>query len=264
MSHLARLAATLAILLAPVAAADTTAFGPGEQVLYRASYLGIPAGTVQVTVGEDFPDQPGVWPILALARSDIGLFFFPLHDKLVIHWDAEHTRTLGIEMWSDENHKHEHLKISFDSAEPKASVFSQREGQAPFQQDVTVEPGAADVASTLYLLRTKALEPGTEFRMPVVLPRKQFSAHVVVERREQLHTPLGEKAVVRVRLTTEFGGKLAQTRDFVLYFTDDEAHLPVRMEAELSLGTVVAEAVEYHSGLRRPGRPKAAARTGVH
>ena len=242
MSHLARLAATLAIFLAPVAAADTSAFGPGEQVLYRASYLGIPAGTVQVTVGEEFPNQPGVWPILALTRSDIGLFFFPVHDKLVIHWDAEHDRSLGIEMWSDENHRREHLKMSFDP----------------------VEPGAADVASTLYLLRARPLEPGTQFQIPVVTPHKQFSAHVVVERRERLQTPLGEKAVVRVLFTTEFGGKLAQKRDFVLYFTDDEAHLPVRLEAEMALGTVVAEAVEYHSGLRMPGRPRAAARAGDH
>ncbi len=264
MSHLARLAATLAIFLAPVAAADTTAFGPGEQVLYRASYLGIPAGTVQLTVGEEFPNQPGVWPVLALARSDIGLFFYPVHDKLVIHWDAEHNRSLGIEMWADENHRREHLKMSFDPAEPKVSVFSQREGQPPFQQDSAVEPGAADVASTLYLLRARALEPGTEFHIPVVTPHRQFSAHVVVERRERLQTPLGEKAVVRVLFTTEFGGKLAQKRDFILYFTDDEAHLPVRLEAEMALGTVVAEAVEYHSGLRLPGRPRAAARAGDH
>ena len=264
MSHLARLAATLAVLLAPVAAADTTAFGPGEQVVYRASYLGISAGTVEMTVGAEFPEQPGVWPILGLGRSDIALFFYPLHDKLVIHWDAEHSRSLGMEMWADENHKREHLKISFDPAEPKATVYSQREGQALYQQEFAVEPGSVDVASAIYLLRTMPLEPGTEFQVPVMMRRNQFSMHVAVERRERISTPLGEKAAVRVRLATAFGGKLAQQRDFILYFTDDETHLPLRMEAEMGIGSIVAEAVEYHSGLRLPARPKAAARTGVH
>jgi len=85
----------------------------------------------------------------------------------------------------------------------------------------------------------------------------------VVERREQLKTPLGERSTVRVRLTTDFSGKLKAKSDLVIYFTDDAAHVPVRIEAELGLGTVVAEAVEFHSGVRTPLRPAAAARTQV-
>ncbi len=263
MSHLARVAATLAILLATVSAAGTTAFGPGEQVLYRASYLGISAGTVQMTVGAEFPDEAGVWPIVALGVSDIALFFFPIHDKAVIRWDAEHSRTLGLELWADENHKHHHLKISFDRSEPKATVRSQWDGQPAAPKDVAVEPGATDVMSALYVLRTRALEPGMQFTVPVVTPNKQFPMQVVVERRERLSTPLGERTTVRVRLGTAFSGKLSQKRDFIIYFTDDDTHLPVRLEAEMALGTVIVEAVEYHSGLRVPERVKAAARTGV-
>jgi len=85
----------------------------------------------------------------------------------------------------------------------------------------------------------------------------------VVERREKLKTPLGEQWTVRVRLTTEFAGKLQAKSDLIIYFTDNEAHVPVRIEADLALGTVVVEAVEYHTGLRMPVRPKAATRTEV-
>ncbi|MGO9829998.1 MAG: DUF3108 domain-containing protein [Myxococcaceae bacterium] len=264
MSHLARLLAAVAILLAQTAQADTTAFGPGEQVLYRASYLGIPAGTVQVTVGEQFAEEPGVWPILALARSDVALFFYPIHDKIIIRWDAEHARTLGVEMWSEENHKRHHLKLSFDRSEPKASLLSQWEGKPTVQKDFAVEPGAVDVGGAIYALRSRALEPGMQFSLPVVTPSKQFVMHVVVESREQLQTPLGPRSTVRVRLGTEFSGNLTQKRDFIIYFTDDETHLPVRLEADLALGSIIGEAVEYHSGLRVPGLPKAAVRTGVH
>jgi Protein of unknown function (DUF3108) len=264
MPHLTRLLAALALLLAPMAVADTQAFTPGEQVVYRASYLGIPAGNIQVTVGAEFPDAPGVWPIVLVARSDVGLFFFPIRDKMVLRWDSEAIRTLGMEMWADENHKRRHLKIVFDHAEGKATVFRQNEGQEPLQTTVTLEPGGADVASALYLLRTRPLEPGTELSMPVVTPSKQFPMRAVVEKREVLKTALGDKATVRVRLTTNFSGKLQAKSDLIIYFTDDEAHIPVRIEADLALGTVVVEAVEYHSGLKVPARPKAAARTEVH
>lgn len=264
MSHLVRLFAALAIALAPLAAAETTAFGPGEQVVYRASYLGIPAGNIQVTVGAEFPDAPGVWPILLLGRSDVGLFFFPIRDKLVVRWDSVRSQTLGMELWSDENHKRRHLRLLFDHAEGKASLFRQQEGQEPVRSELAVPPDAADVASALYLLRTRALQPSTELSVPIVTPSKQFALRAVVERREQLRTGLGEQSTVRVRLTTSFSGRLQQKSDFIVYFTDDEAHVPVRLEADLALGTVVAEAVEYHSGLRAPARPTAAASTEVH
>jgi hypothetical protein len=263
MSHLTRLLAVLAVFAAPLATAETTAFGPGEQVVYRATYLGIPAGNIQVTVGAEFPDTPGVWPVVLYARSDIGLFFFPIRDKMVVRWDAVHSQTRGMEMWADENHKRRHLKITFDHAEGKATVFRQQEGQEPVQRELAVKPGGADVASALYLLRTRALEPGTEFTLPVVTPSKQFPLRVVVERRELLRTGLGQQWTVRVRLTTDFNGKLQAKSDLIIYFTDNEAHVPVRIEADLALGTVVAEAVEYHSGLRVPVRPTAAARTEV-
>jgi hypothetical protein len=250
--------------LAPFAAAETTAFGPGEQVVYRASYLGLPAGSIQVTVGAEFPDTPGVWPILLLGRSSVGLFFFPIHDKMVVRWDAVHSQTRGMEMWADENHKRKHLRIVFDQPEGTATVFRQFEGQEPVQTLVSIKPGAADVASALYLLRTYPLEPGTELTLPIVTPSKQFPLRAVVERRELLRTGLGEQWTVRVRLTTDFSGKLQAKSDLIAYFTDEAAHVPVRIEADLALGTVVAEAVEYHAGLRVPVRPAAAARTEVH
>jgi hypothetical protein len=263
MSHLTRLLAVLTMAVAPLAAAETTAFGPGEQVVYRTSYLGLPAGDIQMTVGVEFPDSPGVWPIVLVAHSDLALFFFPIRDRLVLRWDAVHSQTLGMEMWADENHKHRHLKIVFNHAEGKASVSRQLEGQAADQTELEVKPDAADVASALYLLRTRALEPGTEFTLPIVTPSKQFPLRAVVERRERLKTGLGEQGTVRVRLTTDFSGKLKAKSDLIIYFTDNEAHIPVRIEADLALGTVVAEAVEYHSGLRRPVHPTAAARTEV-
>jgi hypothetical protein len=264
MSHLARLLVTLVAVFATEVSGHTTAFGPGEQVTFRASFLGIPAGTIQITVGADFPDRPGVWPIVALARSDVGLFFFPIKDKVVIQWDADQARTLGMEMWADENHRRQRIKFTFDHGDGTAAVVYQREGQNPSQKQVAVETGTADIASALYLLRTRPLEPGTELVIPIVTTNKQFPLRVVVERREMLRTVLGERSAVRVRLTTDFSGNLRAKRDMVVYFTDDQAHVPLRIEADLALGSVVAELTEFHSGRSVSPRPEAAARPEVH
>jgi len=248
LSHIRRLFAAALALLSAFASAQTEAFGPGEQLVFRASYLGIPAGTVQVTVGADFPDRPGVWPIVAYGRTDVGMFFFPIRDKLVIHWDAEQARTLGMELWSDENHKRRRLRIAIAPAEGTAVVVTQWEGQSPTEKTVSVEPGVTDVASAIYLLRTRALEPGHQLTVPILTPNKQFLMRAVVQQRERLRTPMGERAAVRVRLTTDFSGNFKAKNDLVLYFTDDEAHIPLRFEAELGLGSVVAELTEFRAG----------------
>jgi hypothetical protein len=262
MLSLTRIVPLLA-LLARVASAHTAAFGPGEQLRYQASYLGIPAGTIQITVGAEFDDHPGVWPIVAFARSDMGLFFFPIRDKVVVQWDADQAQTLGMEMWADENHKRRRLKILFDHAEGKATVLRQLEGQEAVQNQVLVEAGVTDVASAIYLLRTYPLLPGKTFVIPILTPSKQFPLGAVVERRELLRTPLGERPTVRVRLTTQFSGKLEAKRDLVIYFTDDATHVPVRVEADLALGTVVVELIDFQPGRLIPARPAAAVRQEV-
>jgi hypothetical protein len=73
---------------------------------------------------------------------------------------------------------------------------------------------------------------------------------VRVEARERLRTGLGELEVFRVTVNGEFGGKLATQGLMTLYFTADERQLPVRGEAELVLGTVRLEAVNYAPGVR--------------
>jgi Protein of unknown function (DUF3108) len=264
LSHIRRLFGTGLTLLCAGAAAQTEAFGPGEQLVFRASYLGIPAGTIQTTVGAEFADRPGVWPIVAYGRTDVGMFFFPIRDKLVIHWEADQARTLGMELWADENHKRQRLKITFAPAEGTARIVRQWEGQAATEKQVSVGPGVTDVASAVYLLRTRELEPGHELTIPIVTPSKQFPMRAVVQGRERRRTPMGERTVVRVRLTTDFSGKFKAKNDLVLYFTDDEAHVPVRFEAELGLGTVVAELTEYKPGRLFTLRRAAAVRPEVH
>jgi len=75
-------AVLLALLLAaPTEPAAVGALGPGEQITYKVSWLGLPAGSAEVTVGAEAPDRPGSLPIVTQARSDLVLY--PLRNKIV-------------------------------------------------------------------------------------------------------------------------------------------------------------------------------------
>ncbi|HEY3585778.1 MAG TPA: DUF3108 domain-containing protein, partial [Myxococcaceae bacterium] len=135
------------MLAASTEAPPEPAVGPGEQITYRVSWLGLPAGTANVTVGAESPDRPGSLPIVTNGRSD--LVVYPIRNKIVSWWDPTSGRSQGLEMYSEENHKRRRLKIDFDRSTGKALVFRQVEGETPRESQIDVPPGTVDVASAV-------------------------------------------------------------------------------------------------------------------
>src|SRR5215813_4203468 len=166
-------AVVLALLLAaPTEPPTTGALGPGEQITYKVSWLGLPAGSAEVTVGAEAVDRPGSLPIVTQARSD--LVVYPLRNKIVSWWDPASGRWRGLEMYSEENRKRRRLKIDFDRNEGNADVVRQNEGEPPKESKVEVPPGAVDVATAVFFLRSQPLGVGDTVTMPIFTGAKLF------------------------------------------------------------------------------------------
>lgn len=223
------------------------AFGPGEQITYRVSWLGLPAGTADVTVGAEAADRPGSWPIVTNGRCD--LVIYPIREKIVAWWDPTSIRSRGLELYADENRKRRRMRIDFDGVLGKAQVMRQVDGESRRESQVEVPLGSVDVASAVFFLRAARLADGDQLSMPIFTGSKLFKGIALVEGRGPVETPLGAKQAVRVRLRTEFSGNLS-ARELRMWFSDDAAHVPMRMEADFALGPVVVEWTDY-----KPGRP---------
>jgi hypothetical protein len=244
--------ALIALLLGALSAsarADVPSFSPGEQSTYEVSYLGMRAGVAQVTVGSEV-EQWGkqVWPLVTVARSDASMKWFPVRDKFVSYWDAKTQETVGNDLYADENHKRSRQRVMLDQVEGRAKVMKQKEGEAVREHEVDVKRGTRDVTAVTFALRSQALAVGEEYHFPVYTGAKSFDMVARVEGTEQLDTALGKREVFRIRMNTEFSGKLKSRRDLVAYFTTDALHLPVRIEAEFVLGKLVAQLTDYQPG----------------
>jgi len=248
--------AALALMLAASAVPPATgSLGPGEQIIYRVSWLGLPAGSADVTVGAESPDRPGSLPVVTNGRCD--LVVYPIRDRIISWWDPASGRSRGLEMYADENKKRRRLRIDFDGPDGKAKVMRQSDGHPVSESVVDVPAGAVDVASAVFFLRTLRLADGDVVTMPIFTGSKLFKGTAVVEGRSRLETPLGERPAVKVRLRTEFSGQLS-AREVRMWFSDEPAHVPMRMEADFALGPVVVEWTDYKPG--RPIDPSALAR----
>ncbi|MBN1209599.1 MAG: DUF3108 domain-containing protein [Myxococcaceae bacterium] len=225
------------------------AFGPGEQSLYRVQYLGMTAGTAQITVGAPMKQWgQQVWPIVSLAKSDPALGVWPIKDKFVTYWQAEAQRSLGSDFFVDENNKRRRQRIKLQDEGRTAHVIRQHEGAAPVEATHELPAGSMDMAAAAFALRSRGIAEGQEYTCPVFTGRKSFTLRAKVEGRQRLRTALGEREVFRVKLQTEFSEKLQTRRDIVAYFTTDSSHVPVRIEADFALGSIVAELTEYKQG----------------
>lgn len=225
------------------------AFGPGEQSLYRIQYLGVTAGTAQITVGapmKQWGEQ--VWPIVSVAKSDPAIGVWPIKDKFVSYWSAASQRTLGSDFFVDENNKRRRQRVQFKDGGRGAHVIRQHEGAQATEATHDLPEGSMDLAAAAFALRNRGISDGQEYTYPVFTGTKSFVLHATVDGRQKLKTVMGEQEVFRVRLQTEFSEKLKAKRDIIAYFTTDPTHVPVRIEADLALGSIVAELSEYKQG----------------
>ncbi|MDY7225236.1 DUF3108 domain-containing protein [Hyalangium rubrum] len=225
------------------------AFGPGEQSLYRVQYLGVTAGTAQITVGAPMKQWgQQVWPIVSLAKSDPSLNVWPIKDKFVSYWHSDTQRSLGSDFFADENNKRRRQRIKVEGDGSSAHVVRQKEGAAPSEATHQLPPGTMDLAAATFALRNRGLVEGQEYSYPVFTGSRSFIMRAKVEGKQKLKTPLGEKEVFRLKLQTDFSEKLKTQRDITAYFTTDPSHVPVRVEADFVLGSIVADLIEYKQG----------------
>ena len=225
------------------------AFGPGEQAIYRVHYLGMTAGTATVTVGTEINQWgKGVLPIISIATSDPKLVFYPIRDRFVTYWDPVTARSIGSELFADENGKKRRQRIRLDHQAGSATVVKQKDGQDPQESTHQIQPGTADVAAATFLMRSQKLFDGAEFSVPIFTGAKSFVMRARVEGRMTLKTPVGEREVYKIRTQTDFSGKFQSRSPMFAYLTTDPTHVPVRIEAEFLLGNVVAELTSYQGG----------------
>jgi hypothetical protein len=251
--HLPMLFSTVLAAGAALAQPSAThaAFGPGEQSTYSVEYLGVTAGSAQITVGAP-SRQWGheVLPIVTLARSQSVVDLYPIRDRFVTYYSPLHDRSIGSDFFADENRVKRRERVKLDHDTGRATVVKQKQGADERLGTHDIEAGASDIAAVTFALRNRPLQVGRTFEFPVFTGSRSFTLRATVEQTQMLQTVLGTREVYKIRVETAFSGKLQSKRDLFAYLTTDEAHIPVRIEAEFVLGTIRAHLKEYKSGQR--------------
>lgn len=241
------LVASVVLASSAFALTNTVPFGPGEQATYEVSFLGVPSGIAQITVGLR-TDQYGarVLPLVCIGQTTSVASIFQIKDRFVSYFDPSAKRSVGVDYFIDENQKRRREKFRFEPQ--KVIANKKKEGQAPYDVEYDVPAGTMDLAAAAFWLRARDINVGDVHEMPVFTGAKWYQLRATVEAKETVSTKLGDLPAWRVSITTDFQGSAATKGNILVWYSADEKKLPVRVAAEFVVGRATADIVQYLPG----------------
>ena len=138
-----------------------------------------------------------------------------------------------------EGKKKEDIEYTFHQKDGKVTVVKGGETET-----VEMPPGTQDVISCLYFARSALLFlPGSTLTMNVFHDKKNRKLDVRVEEIETVSGPWGEVEAARVLVVMPFQGLFLNQGNIQVWFTNDDRRIPVRMKANVIIGSIVADLV---------------------
>ena len=235
--------ATLALLAAPAARA-AGGFAPGEQIDFTIDYLGIRTGEARIVVGQA---EGPVWPVIARARTDGLASIVDVREHWVSYWDSSKRLPRGSDLKAIEIGDRHDDSARFDRESGTATIRIVRKGSKS-ENTYPLDPEAQDFASAVLWLRTHPISEGGVYEIPVFTTKGTFVLQASVVGREVVETRAGTFDCWKVQVRTAFEGNFASKRDTFIWFSADENRVPVRVSADVALGTFVVNLVGYRPG----------------
>ena len=216
-------------------------FNPGETLTFDVTWSVFPAGQVTATLARVEGRSPEAYEVIVSARSQgVVSVLYPVDNELHSLFDPRTLCSIQIHKKINEGRRHRDTQVVFDPHK-KLAILDERdpsEAAAPPKHAENEIPNCVeDVVTAFYYVRHKPLRVGDQIRLPINDGAKTYDAIVDVQAREQIETPLGRCAAFRVEPKV-FRGLYQRPGRILVWFSDDEQRLPLRIKASISMGTI--------------------------
>ena len=213
-------------------------FAPGETLSYDVSWSSsLTAGTATTTVREKKPSfNSTAYYIVAEGRPTALLSkLYSVYYKIDSLLDTFTLLPQRGSVYSEEGARHRFKTTRFDRAAKK--VLFEYRSDTTIKADFATSAVTQDALSAIYVLRAIPLKTGDRMSMPVtdngINYRVQFEAGAI----EKVRAPIGERAALKIRLSVFDDKNRPVGRNVAIWVTDDARRLPVKLTADLPVGS---------------------------
>jgi hypothetical protein len=210
-------------------------FPNGKTLVFTAEWHVFTAGMATIKL-----EQDAAFEKLTMAANSSGAvnLLFPVRDMFETRIDPPTYCTTRIFKHSEEGKRKRETQIQIDLARRKSILDEKNLQSGETKHEENDLPGCTtDVLSGFFYVASRPRQPGSKVAFPVTDGGKTTLAVAQVEGREQVKVPAGTFRTVRVSVEATTG-KLQGKGQLMVWFTDDDAHMPVQMRAKVQWGIV--------------------------
>jgi hypothetical protein len=231
-----------------------TVVSPGERIRYAVTYLGVSAGSAELTL------QPAVklgnsWAhrITAEVKSSSWYsWLVKLHDS-VEEISSEALQFTPVRFYINQLEK-DYQSTKLLEYSPSTLTVRQRSkklGQDEVQKDFQYPKGTKEALGALYYLRTQLASsqpPPLNLEFPIFTSEKTWTGKATYRGSETRKINGNQYEADVYHLITTFGGLMEQKGDIRIWFTRDERKIPIYIEAYIKFGFIKVTLDEWDPG----------------
>lgn len=208
----------------------------GETYVYEGEWKIWTAGAATLRME---PGPEGRRRVVATADSaGFVSLLYTVRDRFESNFDPTTFCSTRLFKHTEEGFRRRDTNISFDYARGKAILDEKnlKTGESKHVEN-DIPDCATDVLTGIFYVASLPLQAGAKYRFPLNDGGKTQTIEVAVEGREQVKVPAGTFQTIRVQ-PTAFAGVLKDRGKVWIWYSNDEAHVPVQMRARMFWGTL--------------------------
>ena len=220
---------------------ENKAFKEGEKLVYNIDYGFITAGiaTMEIPRIKRISGRNAYhvkFEVATVAGFD---WLYKVRDRYETYIDVE-----GLFPWRFEQHIREG-----SYSKDFAAFFDQRKGIAKTSNgEYEIPPYVNDIISALYYARVldySKLNVNDRFHMQNFYKDKVYDLDVIYHGKETIEVPSGEFDCIIVEPLVQEGGLFKHEGDIIVWMTDDDLRIPVKVRTKILIGYVEAKLTNY-------------------
>ena len=138
-------------------------------------------------------------------------------------------------VYTEEGRRHRFRTTTFDRKANK--ILFEHQTTTIVKTSFTTSPVTQDALSALYALRAAPLKAGDRMTMPVSDDGVNYKGQFEIGAVERVTTGIGELSATRIKLMVFDDKNQAVGRNLAIWISDDARRLPVKLQAELTVGS---------------------------
>jgi hypothetical protein len=220
-------------------------FHDSEQLIYQASWVGIPAAQARL----EFHKQPNKSPQRWLGEiwvetNPFADLFYKMRDYAKESMAADTLHSSGIYIVQHEKSRLNYYDVTMDRPAQMVTMTKKNKKGTQSKQFISSDPWGPISGAVMAL--TQDFAPGKTYALDVFSGSQRYVFAFVVDKREKIHLDLGDfdawKIVPDVWYLSD-GTVRTEARSTVLWISADQRHLPLRIQAQAYIGYVRADLI---------------------